>query len=99
MSGDERTTFYDSLVNRIKNNKVLAIGFVVVVIATTRVGMLFDLYGKFMEATSPQLVLGAINVVPSDAAPFRDGKGIPCLLQDKVMRTFDGSERHPNSPL
>jgi hypothetical protein len=99
MSGDEKTTFYDSLVNRIKNNKILAIGLLVVVIATTGASMLFDLYGKFREAVSPQLVLGAMNVVPSDAAPFRDGKGIPCLLQDKVMRTFDGSERRPNSPL
>lgn len=97
--GDDKTTFYDSLVDRIKNNKVLAVGLLIVVIATTGVGMLFDLYGKFRDITSPELVLGAMNVVPSKEAPFRDGRGIPCLLQDKVMRTFDGSERHPNSPL
>lgn len=97
------STGYDSIVNRIKNNRFFAVGLLVAVIATASVTILIQLLGgyeKLKESLSPQLVLGAINVVPSDAAPFRDGLGIPCLLQDKVMRTFDsGSERKPGSPL
>jgi hypothetical protein len=98
MSGDDKSTFYDSMVTRIKNNKFLAIGLLAVA-GVPFLLVLFDSYGKFSELFGSQLVLGAVNVIPSDAAPFRDSRGIPCLLQDKVMRTFDGSERHPNSPL
>jgi len=98
MSGDDKATFYDSMVTRIKNNKILAIGLLAVA-GVPFLLVLLDIYGRAMDSFGSKLVLGAVNVIPSDTAPFRDGKGIPCLLQDKVMRTFDGSERHPNSPL
>ena len=95
-----KTTFYDSLVDRLKNNRVIAIGLLVVVIATGGVSALLQLSDGWIKLFGSRVVLASINVVPSDAAPFRDGPGIPCLLQDKVMRTFDpGSEHKPNSPL
>lgn len=103
MSGHDKTTLYDSIVNRIKNIRVFAIGLLVVGMATASLTILLQLLGgyeKLKELLSPPLVLGAINVIPSAVAPFRDGMGIPCLLQDKVMRTFDsGSEHNPGSPL
>jgi len=103
MSRDGKATFYDSLVSRLKNVKLIAYGLLVAGILTAGVATLLQLVGgyeKLIELLSPRIVLASINVVPSDTAPFRDGPGIPCLLQDKVMRTFDpASEHHPNSPL
>jgi hypothetical protein len=100
MPADEKPTFYDSLVDRLKNNRVIAIGLLVVVIATGGASALPQLISVWEWLFGSPIVLAAINVVPSDAAPFRDSPGIPCLLQDKVMRTFDSvSEHKPGSPL
>src|SRR4029450_8862931 len=91
MPVDGKTTFYDSLVDRLKNNKVIAIGLLVVAIATGGASALPQLVSAWQWLFGARIVLAAMNVVPSDAAPFRDGPGIPCLLQDKVMRTFDAA--------
>jgi hypothetical protein len=100
MGVDGKTTFYDSLINRLKNNRVIAIGLLVVVIATGGASALPQLISVWEWLFGSPIVLASMNVVPSDAAPFRGGPGIPCLLQDKVMRTFDpGSEHKPGSPL
>jgi hypothetical protein len=100
MPADEKTTFYDSLVDRLKNNKVVAIGLLVVVIATGGASALPQLIDVWQWLFGSRMVLAAMNVASSDAARFRDGPGIPCLLQDKVMRTFDAvSEHTPGSPL
>jgi hypothetical protein len=100
MPADEKTTFYDSLVNGLKNNRVIAIGLLVVVIATGGASVVLQLLGVWDQLFGARVVLAAINVAPSETAPFRDGPGIPCLLQDKVMRTFDARSEHtPGSPL
>jgi len=103
MGRDGKPTFYDTIVNRAKNNKPVAIGLFVVSVVAGTVSVVSQVLGGFqriIEWFGAPIALAAMNVVPSEAAPFRDAPGIPCLVQDKVMRTFDpASEHKPNSPL
>jgi hypothetical protein len=104
MGRDDKTSFYDSIVNRAKNNKPVAIGLFVVVVVAGTVSVVSQLLtgsqSIFDWLFGRPITLAAINVVSSEAAPFRDAPGIPCLLQDKVLRTFDpASEHKPGSPL
>jgi hypothetical protein len=100
MDNHDKAPLSDLLINRVKNNKLIA---PIIAAATIAIAVIFFwekvqefIQNNFMQ----QVTLVAMNLVPSDAAPFRDSQGIPCLLQDKVLRTFQPtSERLPNSLL
>jgi hypothetical protein len=99
MGSDEKISLSDAIVDKIKKNK-----FVVIVVALGTIASagsaIIALWAQLKGLFEADITLNAINVVHSDAAPFRDFQGIPCLLQDKLMRTFaPESERHPGSPL
>jgi hypothetical protein len=102
MNGDDKTALSDAIINKIKNNKFAAIIIVGATIATGAIVFWEKVQSFYDTNLKPQVTLEAINVVHSDAAPFRDFKGIPCAVQDKLLRVFDPGyegERLPNNPL
>jgi hypothetical protein len=87
----------DSIINKLKDNKLVA----AIIVAATIIYAVIAFWEK-VEPFIPkqQVTLAAINLAPSDTAPFQDFQSIPCLMQDKLLRTFQpASERLPNSPL
>jgi len=100
MDNHEKAPLSDLIINKIKNNKLVAPVIAAATIATAVI-FFWEKVQEFVQSSfMQQVTLITMDLAPSDAAPFPEIERPPCLLEGKLLRTFQPqSERLPNSPL